>query len=190
MATITYRGRLLAVIMLLSLATACQTESGAAPTSLPSPTTDALGTAIALQAQATRVPTATPWPSATVTPSPSVTPTPTASPGVTPTLAVLLVSAQATPTPYPTNTPRPTLTATSIPTLPPVTVEAALLTDAQATGTAEFLAALHASRSKPGPTFVEEVKLFESVLLPRGPQYTPRASCALGAARGRSVGEG
>jgi 2'-5' RNA ligase len=55
---------------------------------------------------------------------------------------------------------------------------------------AEFLAALHASRSKPGPTFVEEVKLFESVLLPRGPQYTPRASCALGAARGRSVGEG
>ncbi len=56
--------------------------------------------------------------------------------------AASLPTATPTDRPTPTNTPRPTLTATSIPTLPPVTVEAALLTDAQATGTAEFLAAL------------------------------------------------
>ncbi|GAB4407555.1 MAG: hypothetical protein Kow00106_00410 [Anaerolineae bacterium] len=108
MTVITHLGRLTVLIVLLSAMTACQAGTNAAPTTAPSPTTDALATAIAFQAQATRVPTATPWPSATVTPSPSDTATPTASPTVTPTSAVLLVSAQATPTPYPTNTPRPT----------------------------------------------------------------------------------
>lgn len=99
-------------LALLGAITACQTGTTAAPTTAPAPTIDALGTAIAYQVQATRVPTATPWPSATPTPLLSATPAPGRTPAVVPTVSpaqvVRLVSVQKTPTPYPTNTPRAT----------------------------------------------------------------------------------
>jgi murein DD-endopeptidase MepM/ murein hydrolase activator NlpD len=94
-----------ALIVLSACDSGSQTENQAnTPTNAP--TADQLGTLIAMQQQATRVPSATPWPTATATttPSPTNTASPTPLPTNTPTLAP--TDLPLTPSPYPTNTPR------------------------------------------------------------------------------------
>ncbi len=105
----TGRLRVVWVIWLALSMAACEQglrAASAGPTLVPSPTEDALATLIAMQQQATRVPSATPWPSATPTPPPSATPT--SAPTQQPTAIALLPDAQGSATPYPTNTPRST----------------------------------------------------------------------------------
>ncbi len=100
-------------LVLVACGEAEQTAT-AGSTERPSPTVDDLGTVIAMQQAATRVPSATPRPSATPTATPSPTPTPTATqtatltPTETPPDAPSLTPTPPTPSPYPTNTPRST----------------------------------------------------------------------------------
>ena len=129
------------LLLLASVLGACGTQSEATTpgtTRLPSITPDNLATLIAMQQQATEVPSATPWPTPTPTMAPSMTATatPTATVTEAPSATVALDTApsqtpttppsgaadgepQATvtpepssdpssPTPYPTNTPRST----------------------------------------------------------------------------------
>lgn len=111
--------------LVLSLVTACETETQAMQTAEtqppPSATQDDLGTLIAMQVIATDAPTATPVPS--VTPSA----TPTDVPDVSPRDAAAAIAMQPSMTPttpapvYPTNTPRSTPVTLEViaPTLAP-----------------------------------------------------------------------
>jgi murein DD-endopeptidase MepM/ murein hydrolase activator NlpD len=99
----------------IALGACAQTaQSTAAPTVSPSGTPDELSTLIAMQQQATRVPTATSWPTDTPTFTPSATFTASATPMPSPTFTLSVTSTLAptgvlfVPTAVPTNTPRST----------------------------------------------------------------------------------
>lgn len=121
---------LVGLITTLLVLSGCQNQAQSAPPVLvqsPTPTEDQLATLIAMQQEATRVPSATPWPTdtPTFTPSPSATlaptsaatsaPLPTSAPSQTPTPSPTFTLAStptpipaaflASATPYPTNTP-------------------------------------------------------------------------------------
>ncbi|MBI5960077.1 MAG: peptidoglycan DD-metalloendopeptidase family protein [Chloroflexi bacterium] len=111
-------GWLVLAIILLSACDSGSPSTNSTSTPTAGPTADQLGTLIAMQQKATRVPSATPWPSETptYTPSPSETASPTPAPTdtftpsatfePTNTLTLAPTNAPPTPSPYPTNTPR------------------------------------------------------------------------------------
>ena len=109
---------LIGVCSLVLVGSACaqQAQSTATvPTILSSPTQDDLGTLIAMQQAATRVPTATPLPTATPTVTPTFTPSATSTPSITPTPTITLTPS-ITPSPVPgTFTVTPTLPPTNTP---------------------------------------------------------------------------
>lgn len=122
------------------------------PTQPPSPTADQLGTLIAMQQQATEVPTATPWPTATatLTPTPTATITATFTPtltatattipsGTPPPTATPTIAATDTPMVFPTNTPHstPVILYTIEPTATETLVETTAVADVTFSQTGE-----------------------------------------------------